>query len=93
MAKFTCRWIGDTETPLLNDENAADGTPLGSLVTLEEEESFVTFDFLAKYPVWKKGVKGYLTFGIENLSDANYAEEYDYPAPGRSFSVGVELKY
>ena len=101
LGKFTCRWTGPRETPVLESStdpraggsNAPDGTPIGSLTRLETLDSFVTFDMLLKYPVWKKGVEGYLSFGVENIGDVKYVEEYDFPAPGRIFSVGAEVKF
>ena len=93
LAELLFRWVGERDVPVLMGSDMPDGAPLGKPVTLEKLDSFCTLDLLFKYPVWDKGVKGSLSFGVKNLLDKDYDEEYDIPAPGRVFSGGIELKF
>ena len=102
-ANLTVRWVDDRKVPYLEDpvtnplvgEDNPDGTAIFSKspTVLKKLDSFVTMDIFLKYPVWKKGFAGYLTAGVENLLDEDYEEEYGFPAPGRSYSIGAEVEF
>lgn len=101
LAKITLRWVDDTEVPYIGDpgapyagSSAPDGTAVGRDVTLIDLDSFVTLDVLFKYPVVRRDrFRGFVTAGVENLLDEEYREEFDFPAPGRVFHVGAEVRF
>lgn len=98
MASLNFRYVGATDVPIVNDDNSASGAPVGSAVELKHLGDFFTLDLLFKYPVIKYSVcgqpmVGMLSAGVTNLFDKYYVEEYYFPAPGRSFNVGFQLKF
>ncbi|GBC62578.1 TonB-dependent receptor [Desulfonema ishimotonii] len=94
MAKLTLRWVDDRQVPYLRGSAYTDGTAVGSDVTMKNMDDFITVDVLCKYPVWKTdAVRGFLTAGVENLFDEDYEEEFDFPAPGQTFSIGAEIRF
>ena len=102
-ANLTVRWVDDRKVPYLEDpvtnplvgEDNPDGTAIFSKspTVLKKLDSFVTMDIFLKYPVWEKSFDGYLTAGVENLLDEDFEEEYGFPAPGRSYSIGAEIEF
>lgn len=92
-ARLTFRWVDDRQVPSLDDTDNPDGTPLGTPVTLEDIDDFITVDLLLRYPVWKRGFEGFLTASVENLFDEDYEEELGFPQPGQSFGIGVEVRF
>ncbi|RLC17172.1 MAG: hypothetical protein DRI57_10185 [Deltaproteobacteria bacterium] len=74
--------------------DSPDGTSVGNDAILQYMDYFVTVGLLLKYPMWKTaGFKGFLSAGVENLFDAEYEEEYDFPAPGQTFFMGAEVAF
>lgn len=101
LAKATFRWVDERRVPFIGDPGAPfagagapDGAPQGRDVSLITLDDFMTVDVLLQYPIWKgtRG-KGFLTAGVENLLDEDYREEYDFPAPGRMFHIGAEVRF
>ncbi len=102
-ANLKIRWVDEREVPYLSEavinplsgEDSPDGTAVFSSAptVLKKMDSFVTVDLFVKYPLWKKGIEGFITAGVENIFDENYEEEYNFPAPGRSFSIGAEFVF
>jgi outer membrane cobalamin receptor len=56
-------------------------------------DDFIIVNCLVRYPVWAKGFDGFLTLGVENIFDTDYEEDYDFPAPGRCFSIGAKVAF
>ncbi|WP_177193606.1 TonB-dependent receptor [Thermodesulforhabdus norvegica] len=92
LAKVTLRWVDDRQVPYLNG-GSPDGTPLGTPVTLRSMDSFAVVDLLVRYPLTYGPFQGYISAGVENLLDEEYEEELDFPAPERTFFVGLEVKF
>ena len=102
-ATVSLRWVDERKVPYIDEnvtnplagEDNPDGTSVfvKSATVLKKLDSFVTMDIFLKYPVWKKGFDGFLTAGVENLFDEAYEEEFDFPAPGRSYSIGAEVAF
>ena len=95
LAKMTCRWVDSRDVPYLGGDDNPDGTSVfdPTQTTLKTLDDFVTVDLFLRYPAWKGKVDGFVTAGVENLFDEDYEEEFDFPAPGQTFSIGIELNY
>lgn len=102
-ATVSLRWVDEREVPYIKEdvanplagEDNPDGTAvfMKSATILKKLDAFVTMDIFLKYPVWEKDFDGYLTAGVENLFDEDYEEEYGFPSPGRSYSIGAEMEF
>jgi len=103
MARLSFKWVDEREVPFLDDsitnpltgDASPDGTSVFSQTPteLKKLDDFITVNCLVRYPVWNNGFDGFLTLGVENIFDTNYEEEYDFPAPGRCFSIGAEVAF
>ena len=101
LARIAVRWVDERQVPYLGEPgapfdggSAPAGTPAGRNASLIVLDDFMTVDLLFQYPVWKReNVRALLTAGVENLFDEDYREEYDFPAPGRVFHIGAEVKF
>jgi outer membrane cobalamin receptor len=57
-------------------------------------DDFVPVDLLFQYPViQKERFTGLLSAGLENLLDEEYRKEFNFPAPGRIFHAGAEVRF
>ncbi|MFW6081179.1 MAG: TonB-dependent receptor [Desulfosalsimonas sp.] len=95
-ARITLRWVDDREVPYISGSQSPEGTSLFSPAEteLKKIDDFLTVDLFFKYPVFKQeNATGFVTAGAKNLTDQDYQEEYDFPAPGRSLSIGAELVF
>lgn len=95
-ARIRVRWVDDRQVPYIAGEDRPDGTArfAAGTTVLKHMDSFLTVDISFKYPVFRQlNITGFITGGVENLTDENYQEEYDFPAPGRSFHIGAELVF
>lgn len=99
-AKAALRWVDAREVPYLGTPGAPfagsgspEGAPLGSGVTLQKMDDFAVVDFQIGWLLIKEHWRANLTAGVENLFDADYEEELDFPAPGRSFHIGAEILF
>jgi iron complex outermembrane receptor protein len=96
MARVKLRWVDERQVPYLAGTASPDGASqfAGATAELRKMDDFVTMDLFFKYPVFAHlNRTGFLTGGVENLMDETYQEEYDFPAPGRSFHIGAELVF
>ena len=84
---FTMRYVDKREviTGDLSSENSSE------LVSLK---GFAVFDLKFEYNILEKDdIKGTITFGIENIFDASYAETEGFPMPGRVLTGGIKLTF
>ncbi len=98
LASVTFRYVGSRDVPIIDDTSMAGGIAKGKTFELKHLGDFGTVDLLFRYPVLKYRLGGQesvglLSFGVENLLDKEYVEEYYYPAPGRSFNVSMQFKF
>jgi len=63
--------------------------------TLEKMDSYVDMDLNLSYPLFRgeKGQESRVFLAIENLLDERYEEEYGYPMPGITFTVGLSISF
>jgi len=79
---FNMTYIGPTYSQLPSPANPA--TPV------LKTSDYTLFDAKVTQPIWKY-FEAYVAF--KNLTDKNYEPEAGYPAPGRTFFVGLTAKY
>jgi len=86
--RLRAKWI-DQRKQIVGNQAQPDAT------SLEKLDSAVLVSIDASYPIFRKGseFQGTVIAGIENLTDEDYQEIWGYPMPGRTFSVGFELKF
>lgn len=57
-------------------------------------KGFYTLNLEGRYPVGQyRGMKGFLYFGVENLTSEYYEEDYGYPMPTATFYGGIQMRY
>ncbi|MBF0450438.1 MAG: TonB-dependent receptor [Candidatus Magnetomorum sp.] len=91
-AELNLRWVDKTVVPY-GTNASPDGIPMGSTVTLQELDDFVTLDVSFKFPVQLNPLKGTFTLAVENLFDETYQEEYGFPSPGQTIGFYLEMVY
>jgi len=61
---------------------------------LRPMKGFYTFNLEGRYPVVQyRGMKGFLYFGVENLTSQFYEEDAGYPMPTATIYGGIQLRY
>ncbi len=63
-------------------------------VTLRPMKGFYTLNLEGRYPVAEyRGMKGFLYFGVENLTSEFYEEDAGFQMPTATFYGGIQLRY
>jgi len=63
-------------------------------VTLRPMKGFYTINLEGRYPVAEyRGMKGFLYFGVENLTSEFYEEDAGYQMPTATLYGGIQLRY
>jgi len=86
--RFKLRYVSDRW------ETLGDLTTPGAS-TLKKMDAFVDADIQLSCPVWRRGEKRKttVTLAVENLFDQTIVEEYGYPHPGTTFTLGLRSAF